>query len=149
MNSLVAVGSPAPHSLLTRRDDLAGWFTRAGVMPDVYYDAVVIIIALVLAGRTLEARARRQTAAALRSLPACSRRRRRSSAMDRSDGAARAVGVGDIVLVRPGEHVAVDGVIIAGTGTLDESMLTGESMPVTRTVGGSGHRWNDQPRGSG
>ena len=138
MNSLVAVGtlSAFVYSLIA-----TVWptvFTRAGVMPDLYYEAVVIIVALVLAGRTLEARARRHAAEALQQLV----RLQPTTATLFADGQERTVRLeqvqpGDVVLVRPGERVAVDGVLVAGTATLDESMLTGESMPVTRETGAS------------
>ena len=136
MNSLVAVGTGAAFLYSVVATVWPGWFTRAGVMPDVYYEAVVIIIALVLAGRTLEARARRQTTEALQGLA----RLQPTTATVLAGSNERSVpleqvGPGDLVLVRPGERVAVDGVIVSGTATLDESMLTGESMPVTRAAG--------------
>ena len=104
--------------------------------PDLYYEAVIIIIALVLVGRTLEARARRQTSEALQQLA----RLQPTMATIVEHGTERVVKIdqiqpGDVLLVRPGERVAVDGIVVAGRGSLDESMLTGESMPVTRALG--------------
>jgi Cu+-exporting ATPase len=136
MNSLVAVGTGAAFVYSVVATLWPSLFTSAGVMPDVYYDAVVIIIALVLTGRTLEARARRQTAEALRHLV----RLQPSVATVIRNGQEQSVPLeqvrtGDVVLVRPGEHVAVDGVVVTGTATVDESMLTGESMPITRATG--------------
>src|SRR4051812_18605675 len=136
MNSLVAVGTGAAFVYSVVATVWPALFTRAGVMPDVYYEAVVIIIALVLAGRTLEARARRQTAAALQGLAQL-----QPTTATLVDGTGERtvpleqIRPGDTVLVRPGERVAADGIIVAGTATLDESMLTGESMPVTRETG--------------
>ncbi len=136
MNSLVAVGTSAAFAYSLVATVSPGVFTRAGVMPDLYYEAVVIIVALVLTGRTLEARARRQAMEALQQLV----RLQPTTATLVSDGHERTVRLeqvrpGDVILVRPGERVAVDGVVIDGTATLDESMLTGESMPVTRETG--------------
>src|SRR3954471_4931951 len=136
MNSLVAVGTGAAFVYSVVATVRPALFTRAGVMPDVYYEAVVIIIALVLAGRTLEARARRQTAAALQGL---AQLQPTTATLVDATGERTVpleqIRAGDTVLVRTGERVAADGIIVAGTGTLDESMLTGESMPVTCETG--------------
>jgi Cu+-exporting ATPase len=138
MNSLVAVGTMAAFAYSLIATVWPAVFIRAGAMPDLYYEAVVIIVALVLAGRTLEARARRHAAEALQQLV----RLQPTTATVLADGQERTVRLeqvrpGDVVLVRPGERVAVDGLVVAGTATLDESMLTGESMPVTREAGAS------------
>ena len=134
MNTLVAIGTGAAFLYSLVATVWPGLFTAAGVLPDVYYEAVIIIIALVLVGRTLEARARRQTSEALRQLA----RLQPTSATLLEGETERVVPVdhvrpGDVLLVRPGERVAVDGVVIAGTGLLDESLVTGESMPVTES----------------
>ena len=136
MNSLVAVGTGAAfvYSLIaTVRPSL---FTSAHVTPDVYYEAVIVIIALVLAGRTMEARAKRQTAEALRTLASL----QPTSATVLDDGIEQERPIdrllrGDLLLVRPGERVPVDGEVVDGMTTVDESMLTGEPMPVTRRCG--------------
>ena len=138
MNSLVAVGTGAAFIYSVVATAWPALFTAAGVMPDVYYEAVVIIIALVLAGRTLEARARRQTAAALHRLVQL----QPTTATVLDAGGERITSLdrihpGDIVLVRSGERIAIDGIVTTGTATVDESMLTGESMPVTRAEGAS------------
>jgi Cu+-exporting ATPase len=104
----------------------------------VYYEAVIVIIALVLAGRTLEARAKRQTAQALRTLASL----QPTAATVLEDGAEQERPIdrlrsGDLLFVRPGERVPVDGEVVDGTTTVDESMLTGEPMPVTRRHGDS------------
>ena len=102
----------------------------------VYYEAVILIIAFVLAGRALEARAKRQTSLALHRLielqPPTARVERAGAAIDLPVGE---VVRGDVVLVRPGERVPVDGEIVDGTSAVDESMLTGESMPTNKSVG--------------
>ena len=136
MNSLVAVGTGAAflYSLVaTVRPSL---FTAARVMPDVYYEAVIVIIALVLAGRALEARAKRQTAVALHAL--ASLQPTAATVIDGGIEHERAIDrlrPGDLLLVRPGERVPVDGDVVDGVTTIDESMLTGEPMPVTKRHG--------------
>ena len=138
MNTLVATGTAAAFLYSVFATVAPDFFVRRGISPDVYYEAVVIIIALVLVGNTLEARARRQTATALRGLLAL---RPESAAVVR-DGqemriAASDVRRGDLIVVRPGERIPVDGEIVEGTSAIDESMVTGESLPVER---GSGDR---------
>jgi Cu+-exporting ATPase len=136
MNSLVAIGTGAAFAYSVVATLRAHVLMAHGVEPAVYYEAVIVIIAFVLAGRALEARARRQTSDALRALA----RLQPTTATVLEGGDERVVSIeqiraGDIVLVRPGERVAVDGVVSAGTGTIDESMLTGEPMPVARAEG--------------
>ncbi len=136
MNSLIALGTGAAflYSLVATAWPVV--FTSAGVGADVYYEAVVIIIALVLAGRALEARARRQTASALRALVSL----QPTTATLVAGSNERRVPIdmvarGDVLLVKPGEHIPVDGEVVDGSTSVDESMLTGESMPVRRTSG--------------
>jgi Cu+-exporting ATPase len=136
MNSLVAVGTGAAFLYSVAATFAPALFVSAGVVPDVYYEAVMIIIALVLAGRALEARARRQTATALRRLASL----QPTSATVVVDGAEREMPIdviraGDVILVRPGERIAVDGQVLDGATSVDESMLTGESMPVAKHAG--------------
>ena len=136
MNTLVATGTGAAFLYSVFATVAPEFFLRRGVSPDVYYEAVVIIIALVLVGNTLEARAKRQTATALRGLLAL----RPESAVVIRDGletriAAADVRRGDVVVVRPGERIPVDGEIIDGASAVDESMVTGESLPVERGPG--------------
>jgi P-type Cu+ transporter len=141
MNTLVAVGTGAAfvYSVLaTVRPQL---FTDHGVVADVYYEAVIFIIAFILLGRMFEARATRNTTAALRSLatlrPATARVMRPTPDGGETEVelALRDVRVNDLVVVRPGERLAVDGVIESGSSAVDESMLTGESMPVAKVTG--------------
>lgn len=105
-------------------------------MPHVYYETAVVIITLILLGRWLEARARGQTSAAIRILmglrPKTARVIRNFRA---TDVPIVEVKVGELVVVRPGEKVPVDGRIVEGESTLDVSMLTGESLPVSKSVG--------------
>ena len=136
MNTLIAVGTLAAFADSLVATAWPGVFTAAGVAPDVYYEAVIIIIALILTGNAFEARAKRNTAAALRALvrlqPAAARVVREGEERDLPVGEVLA---GDVVVVRPGERVPVDGVIASGTSGVDESMLTGESMPVAKGPG--------------
>ena len=136
MNTLVAVGTGAAflYSLLATM--APGFFLRNGVAPDVYYEAVVIIIALILAGNTLEARAKSRTSAALRSLVALQPKTARVLRDGQEvDVPVEEVRHGDTVAVRPGERVPVDGEVLSGQSAVDESMLTGESMPVEKNPG--------------
>ncbi|HEX4561636.1 MAG TPA: heavy metal translocating P-type ATPase, partial [Gemmatimonadales bacterium] len=136
MNTLIAVGTGAAFLYSVVATLIPGVFLGAGLPADVYYEAVSAIIALILLGRLLEARAKGQTSAAIRRLaglrPKMARVRRGTA---ESDVAVEAVVVDDFVIVRPGERVAVDGIVTEGVSSVDESMLTGEPMPVTKKVG--------------
>ncbi|MBX6770643.1 MAG: heavy metal translocating P-type ATPase [Chloroflexi bacterium] len=136
MNTLVAVGTSAAYLYSAFVTFFPGAIHDAGLTPATYVDSSVIIIALVLLGRWLEARARGQTSAAIRRLmtlaPATARR------IDGSTETAvpvERVEVGDLLRVRPGDRIPVDGVVVEGESTIDESMLTGESMPVVKRPG--------------
>jgi Cu+-exporting ATPase len=131
MNTLIAIGTGAAFIY-----SVAATFAPHLLTGDVYYEAVIIIIALVLLGNAMEARAKRNTTRALRQLA----RLQPSSARVRRDGAEIDVPIeqvkpGDLVIIRPGERIPVDGVIITGNGAVDESMLTGESLPVDKQAG--------------
>ncbi|HEY4218095.1 MAG TPA: heavy metal translocating P-type ATPase [Gemmatimonadaceae bacterium] len=136
MNTLIAVGTGAAFVYSFIATVWPALFIEHGVQPDVYYEAVVIIIALILTGNAFEARAKRQTSAALRAL---ARLQPKTARLVRDgvdvDVPIEQVRVGDIVAVRPGERVPVDGEIIAGGSAVDESMLTGESLPVEKRAG--------------
>ncbi|HET8633796.1 MAG TPA: heavy metal translocating P-type ATPase [Gemmatimonadales bacterium] len=136
MNTLIAVGTGAAFVYSLVATFAPGIFTSHGLAPDVYYEAVIIIIALILVGNALEARAKHQTASALRSLaglqPSSARVIRNEQELDIPVGD---VAHDDIVVVRPGERIPVDGVVVSGRSAVDESMLTGEAMPVEKTGG--------------
>ena len=136
MNTLVALGTGAAFLDSVLATVAPGFFLSRGVSPDVYYEAVVFIIALILTGNALEARAKSRTAAALRSLAALQPRTARVLRGESEvDVPIEQVASGDTVLVRPGERVPVDGEVLAGASAVDESMLTGESMPVEKQPG--------------
>jgi Cu+-exporting ATPase len=103
----------------------------------VYFEAAAVIISLTLLGQLLELKARSQTSAAIKSLLGLSPKTARRIAADGSeeDIPLANVHVGDRLRVRPGEKVPVDGVVVEGSSALDESMLTGEPLPVTKRVG--------------
>ena len=118
---------------MTLADD---WFAARGIEPHVYYEAVAWIIALVLLGNLLEARAKGRTSGAIRRLIAL----RPATARLLRDGAETEVPLehlrpGDVVIVRPGETIPADGVVLEGTTYVDEAMLTGEPMPVAKAAG--------------
>ena len=138
MNTLIAVGTGAAfvYSLFATVAPRA--FTSRGLSPDVYYDAVLLIIAFILTGNALEARAKRRTASALRALADLQPRTARVIRGGiESDLAVASVQSGDEVLIRPGDRLPVDGAVISGESAVDESLLTGESLPVTKRVGDS------------
>jgi len=136
MNTLIAVGTGAAFLFSLAATVAPSFFVTRGVAADTYYEAVIFIIALVLVGNALETRAKRQTAAALRGLanlqPQTARLERDSGDVDVP---IEDVRQGDVVSVRPGERLPVDGEIVAGSSAVDESMLTGESHPVVKAVG--------------
>ena len=136
MNTLIALGTGAAFLFSAVATLAPGLFLSQGVAPDVYYEAVLIIIALVLLGNMMEAKAKGQTASALRKLiglqPKTARILRNGNELDIEIGQVRP---GDTVIVRPGERIPVDGEIIDGSSSVDESMLTGESMPIQKDGG--------------
>jgi Cu+-exporting ATPase len=138
MNTLVAVGTSVAYgysAFVTLWPSLA---ERWGFPFHLYYETAVIIIALILLGRWLEARAKKQTGAAIKALMGLQAKTARVIRGGiEQDIPIEAVQAGDLVRVRPGEKVPVDGVITEGRSALDESMLTGESLPVEKGTGDS------------
>lgn len=136
MNTLIALGTGAAFLFSAFATMAPGVFTSRGVAPDVYYEAVIIIIAFILGGNALEARAKAGTSDAIRKLIDL----RPRTARVRRDGVERDLPVeqvreGDEVVVRPGERLPVDGLVVEGSSAVDESMLTGEPLPVTKSAG--------------
>ena len=136
MNTLVAIGTLAAFGYSVAATLFPGAFERVGLAPDVYFEAVVFILAFLLLGSVLDARARRRATDALRGFAGL----RPETALLVRDGVEREVGLaevlaGDLVTVRAGDRVPVDGVVIGGRSAVDQSLLTGESVPVMRGVG--------------
>ena len=136
MNTLIAVGTSVAYlfsAVITLFPDL---FATDTLEAKVYFDTAAIIIALILLGRFLEARAKGQTSEAIRTLMGL----RPKTAWVVRDGQETEIPilevvVGDVLIVRPGERVPVDGQVIEGASSVDESMLTGESIPVEKAMG--------------
>ena len=132
MDLLVALGTSAAYGL-----SLYLLFKHADHgTPDLYFEASAVVITLVMLGKWLEARAKRQTTAAIRALNAL----RPETARVRRDGQDQEVPIkqvrlGDLVVVRPGERLPVDGVVVEGASEVDESLVTGESLPVAKHPG--------------
>lgn len=136
MSTLVALGTGAAFVFSLVATLAPTVFTARGLAPAVYYEAVVFILGFVSAGQALEARAKRQTADAIRALiqlrPATARVVRNLAELEVP---VDDVVPGDVVSVKPGERIPVDGVVLRGTSAVDESLLTGESLPVTKGAG--------------
>jgi len=136
MNVLVTLGTASAFIYSTIATIAPFLFARNGIAPVVYYEAVIFIIGLVLAGRAIEARARVRTTDALRRLATLLPTTARIERVGQwQDIPLKEVKSGDIVLVRPGERLPVDGMIIDGASEIDESMLTGEPLPAPKSAG--------------
>ncbi|WP_137886997.1 heavy metal translocating P-type ATPase [Pseudomonas sp. 2FE] len=132
MDLLVALGTSAAYGL-----SLYQWWTApVGAMPHLYFEAAAVVISLVLLGKYLESRAKRQTASAIRALEAL----RPEHAIRLRDGheervAIAALRLDDLIVVKPGERFAVDGDVIEGQSHADEALISGESLPVPKQPG--------------
>jgi len=136
MNTLIAVGTSAAYVYSLIATFFPGIFAIGGLMPAVYYDTAAVIITLILLGRLLEAIAKGQTSEAIKRLMGLRAKTARVLRGDAEiDVPVDEVIVGDIVVVRPGEKIPVDGMVLEGHSAVDESMLTGESMPVEKKEG--------------
>ncbi len=136
MNTLVAVGALSAYGYSAAATIFPRLFTQADLIPYVYYDGAAMIVTLILLGRLLEAKAKGRTSQAIRKLMDL----RPKFARVIIDGEEKDVSVeklvsGDLILIRPGEQIPTDGVVTSGESSVDESMLTGESVPVGKNVG--------------
>ena len=136
MNTLIAMGSSAAYFYSVLGVLFPGFFEHRGLSMPMYFDSAALIITLILFGRLLEARAKGQTGAAIKALiglqPKTARVRRGGTEVDVP---VASVVTGDLVVVRPGEKVPVDGMVVSGSSAVDEAMLTGEPMPVLKSEG--------------
>ncbi len=136
MNTLIALGTGSAFLFSAAATLFPGYFHERGIALDVYYEAVIWILAMILTGNALEARAKQRTADALRTLvrlqPQTARVERAGVETEVPIGELR---IGEVVVIRPGDRFPADGLILSGSTTADESMLTGESMPVEKTAG--------------
>ncbi|HEY9065222.1 MAG TPA: heavy metal translocating P-type ATPase [Burkholderiaceae bacterium] len=141
MDLLVALGTSAAYGLSAYL--LARHAGHEGMSPHLYFEASAAVITLVLLGKWLEGRAKRQTADAIRALnalrPATARVRRRGhaaqAATEEIEIPVEQVAPGDLVVVRPGDRIPVDGAVVEGRSHVDESLITGESLPVAKATG--------------
>jgi len=136
MNTLIAVGTSAAYLYSLTATLFPSFFAASGIKPQVYFEISVLIIVLILFGRLLEARAKGQTSDAIKKLM----RLQPKTARIIRDGEEKDIPiaevlVGDIINVKPGERIPIDGIIRDGISSVDESMITGESIPVKKIVG--------------
>jgi Cu+-exporting ATPase len=136
MNTLVALGTGAAFVYSVAATVTPSFFVEHGLHPDVYYDSVLLILGFLLMGNWLDARAKRRTLDALHSFaelqPQLARVLRQGAEVEVP---VASLSAGEVVMVRPGERIPVDGVVLAGASSVDESLITGESVPVARAVG--------------
>ncbi|MEX0269909.1 heavy metal translocating P-type ATPase [Leptolyngbyaceae cyanobacterium UHCC 1019] len=136
MDTLVAVGTGAAYLYSLFPTFFPQWFIAQGLSPDVYFEVAAIVIALILLGRLFENRAKGQTSEAMRKLMGLQAKTARVIREGRDvDIPIADVVLGDVILVRPGEKIPVDGEIVDGISTIDEAMVTGESVPVKKQPG--------------
>lgn len=136
MNTLVAVGAFSAYAYSAAATFFPHFFMTARVMPHIYYDGAAMIVTLILVGRLLEAKAKGKTSTAIKKLMGLKPKTATLIRDDReTEVAVEEVQIGDVLLVKPGGRIPVDGEIISGESTIDESMLTGESMPVVKEAG--------------
>ena len=137
MNTLISVGSLSAFLYSSIATLWPGIFETAGNSPYVYFDTSAVIITLILLGKILEAKAKQKSSEAVRKLIGL----RPPSAHLYVDGnivdvPVSVIQIGDVLRIMPGERIPLDGKVVAGFATIDEAMLTGESVPVERTMGG-------------
>jgi len=136
MDTLVSIGTGTAYLYSLFPTLFPRWFMAQGIQPDVYYEAAVVIITLILLGRLLENRAKGQTSEAIRKLMGLQAKTARVIRNGQEiDVPIAEVVEGDVILVRPGERIPVDGEIVDGSSTIDEAMVTGESVPVKKQPG--------------
>jgi len=136
MDTLIALGTLAAFSYSLTVTLNPDFFVAQGLKPEVYYEVSVIVITLILLGKLFENRAKGETSDAIRQLMGLQAKTAKILRDGKEmDIPIENVQINDIVLVRPGEKIPVDGEAIAGNSTVDESMVTGESLPVEKKIG--------------
>ena len=136
MDTLVALGTLAAWGYSAAVTVMPSLVTEAGIEPVTYFDSSAMIIGLILTGRWMEARAKARASGAVAALVGLGARTARLvNGESESDVPVEDIHPGDLVRVRPGEKVPVDGVVVSGSSNVDESMLTGEPLPVVRQAG--------------
>ncbi|MDJ0706180.1 MAG: heavy metal translocating P-type ATPase [Leptolyngbyaceae cyanobacterium MO_188.B28] len=135
MNTLVALGTGVAFLYSLYATVFPGSLVSQGLQPEVYYETATVIITLILLGRLLENHARGQTSEAIRKLMGLQAKTARViRAGQEIDVPLETVIVGDVIVVRPGEKIPVDGVVVNGVSSVDESIVTGEPMPVKKQI---------------
>ncbi|MEG4035931.1 heavy metal translocating P-type ATPase [Microcoleus sp. S36b_A4] len=136
MDTLIALGTSAAYFYSVFVTFFPGFLTAQGLTPSVYYEVAASVIALILLGKTLENRAKGETSEAIRKLMGLQAKTARIVRNgEELEVPIAQVEIGDIVQVRPGEQIPVDGDVIEGASTVDEAMVTGESLPVKKQLG--------------
>lgn len=136
MDTLIAVGTSAAYLYSTALTIFPSYFVRVSIKPETYFDTAAVILTLIILGKLLEARAKGKASEAIQKLL----KLQAKTALVIRNGKEEKIPIeevkeGDVLKVRPGEKIAVDGVIILGYSSVDEAMITGESMPVEKKVG--------------
>jgi len=135
MNTLIAIGTSAAYGYSVLATFFPNLFAAQGIAPEVYFDTAGVIIVIILLGRLLEARAKGRTSEAIKTLlglqPKTAIIIREEQELEIS---VEDVQIGDIVIVRPGEKIPVDGMVVEGTSSVDESMVSGEAIPVEKKI---------------
>jgi P-type Cu+ transporter len=136
MDTLIALGTSAAYFYSVFVTFFPGFLTAQGLTPSVYYEVAASVVALILLGKTLENRAKGETSEAIRKLMGLQAKTARIVRNgEELEVPIAKVEIGDIVQVRPGEQIPVDGDVVEGSSTVDEAMVTGESLPVKKQLG--------------
>jgi len=136
MDTLIALGTSAAYFYSVVVTFFPGFFTSQGLTPSVYYEVAASVVALILLGKSLENRAKGETSEAIRKLMGLQAKTARIVRNgEELEVPIAQVEIGDVVQVRPGEQIPVDGDVVEGSSTVDEAMVTGESFPVKKQLG--------------
>ncbi len=135
MNSLVAIGTGAAYGYSVVATLFPELFTVSGNTPHVYFETAVVIIALITMGKLLEARAKKKAGSAIKKL--LELKPKEASVINNGKEIKTKIEelkTGDVVIIRPGEKIPADGIVVSGASVVDESMITGESVPVEKSI---------------